>query len=189
MVQCSPSSAPLESCRRLSHRRESPRPRVPAPLEGTRDGWPVGVQTIVDHVRPRNRRDFAARGGGPHEQGEVSRGNQDRRVSDTPQAMIRKTRYGRKPLDRSALPGVRIVALWILAGSFISFIILFATKAFQDPDFCRSETHLHRMKKLELEHMGSETESLPGEIVEEQEAIEAPPDPPRIGGNVEPEAE
>lgn len=41
------------------------------------------------------------------------------------------------------------------------------------------------MKKLELEYMGSESEVLPGEIVEEQTAIEAPPQPPQIGGDVD----
>ena len=85
------------------------------------------------------------------------------------------------------VPGVRLVALWIIGGSFASFIVLYSVKAFQNPDFCRSETHLHRMKKLELEHMGSESEVLPGEIVEEQTAIEAPPHPPQIGGNMDAE--
>ena len=35
--------------------------------------------------------------------------------------------------------------------------------------------------------MGSESEVLPGEIVEEQTAIEAPPHPPQIGGNMDAE--
>ena len=82
------------------------------------------------------------------------------------------------------VPGVRLVALWTMGGSFASFIVLYSVKAFQNPDFCRSETHLHRMKKLELEYMGSESEMLPGEIVEEQTAIEAPPHPPQIGGDM-----
>lgn len=86
------------------------------------------------------------------------------------------------------VPEVRLVALWILGGSFGGFVVLYSIKAFQEPDFCRSETHLHRMKKLELEYMGSETESLPGEVIEEQLAIESPPQPPRIAGDAEGEA-
>lgn len=82
---------------------------------------------------------------------------------------------------------VRLVALWIMGGSFAGFVVLYSVKAFQDPDFCRSETHLHRMKKLELEYMGSESEVLPGEIVEEQIAIEEPPQPPQIGGDMDAE--
>ena len=85
------------------------------------------------------------------------------------------------------VPGVRLVALSIMGGSFAGFIVLYSVKAFQNPDFCRSETHLHRMKKLELEHMGSESEVLPGEIVEEQTAIEAPPHPPQIGDDMDAE--
>jgi hypothetical protein len=72
-------------------------------------------------------------------------------------------------------PEARIVGLSILAISFFAFILIYAIKAFQEPDFCRSETHVHRMKKLELEYMGSETESLPGEIIEAQVEVEAPP--------------
>ena len=82
---------------------------------------------------------------------------------------------------------VRRLALWIMGGSFAGFIVLYSIKAFQDPDFCRSETHLHRMKKLELEFMGSESEALPGEIVEQQPVIEAPPQPPQIGGHMDTE--
>lgn len=85
------------------------------------------------------------------------------------------------------LPEAKFIAVWILGGSFFGFVVLFSIKAFQDPDFCRSETHLHRMKKLELEYMGSETDPLPGEVVEEQVAIEAPLQPPQIGGDVEAE--
>jgi hypothetical protein len=72
-------------------------------------------------------------------------------------------------------PDVRLVALALLSASFVGFIVLFSIKAFKDPDFCRSETYLHRMRKLELEHMGSETKVLPGEVVEQQEDIEDVP--------------
>ena len=80
------------------------------------------------------------------------------------------------------LPQIVTLAVWILGGSFLAFVILFSLKAFQDPEFCRSERHLQTMKKLELEHMGSESEILPGEVVEEQTAIE---EPLLIGDNVD----
>ena len=66
-------------------------------------GWrqslplPVWVQTIVDHVRPRNKRDFAARGGGPHEQGEVSRESGARHPAEDAAPVLSR----RKDPDRS----------------------------------------------------------------------------------------
>lgn len=72
------------------------------------------------------------------------------------------------------VPGSRLFAFILLGASFGAFILLFTIKAFLDPDFCRSETHLHRMKKLDLEYMGSESQPLPGDVVEKQLAIEAP---------------
>jgi hypothetical protein len=80
------------------------------------------------------------------------------------------------------VPEVRDTALLLLKGSFGGFIVLFAVKAFQEPEFCRSESHVERMKKLEIESMGSETEALTAEIIEAEEAIEAPPEPPALPG-------
>ncbi|SRR6266404_7569785 len=80
---------------------------------------------------------------------------------------------------------VRIAALSILIMSSFAFILLFAIKSFQEPDFCRSETHLRSMKKLELEYMGSESEAVPGEIIEEQIAIETPLEPKQISAEAE----
>src|SRR5260370_38331423 len=77
-------------------------------------------------------------------------------------------------LGFSQVNEVRVVALLILLVSCIAFIVLFAIKAFQDPDFSRSETHLRSMKKLELEYMGAQTEELPCEIIQNANSIEAP---------------
>ena len=63
----------------------------------TRATLAVGVQTIVDHVRPRNKRDFAARGGGPHEQGEVSRESGARHPAEDAAPVLSR----RKDPDRS----------------------------------------------------------------------------------------
>ena len=57
----------------------------------------VWVQTIVDHLRPRNKRDFAARGGGPHEQGEVSRESGARHPAEDAAPVLSR----RKDPDRS----------------------------------------------------------------------------------------
>jgi len=38
------------------------------------------------------------------------------------------------------------------------------------------------MKRLELEYMGSETEALPGEIIENEISIEAPLEPRQLTG-------
>lgn len=78
------------------------------------------------------------------------------------------------------VPQVTTVAVSILYISYSAFIVTFLVKAFQDPEFCRSEVHLQEMKKLE--QMGSESHVLPGEVVERQTAIE---EPRQLGGDVE----
>jgi hypothetical protein len=77
-------------------------------------------------------------------------------------------------------PGVTDVALWVVKVSVGGFILLFALKAFQQPDFCRSETHIERMARMQLESMGSEDRILPAEIIEEAPAVEAPPETPTL---------
>ena len=69
------------------------------------------------------------------------------------------------------VPGVHETSLVLLASSFALFMVLFGIKAFQDPDFCRSETHVRQMRKLELESMGSESNVFPGEVLEEEEEL------------------
>ncbi len=78
------------------------------------------------------------------------------------------------------VPGVPTLAEWIIGVSVVSFVILFAIKSFQQPDFCRSETHIQRMKKIELETMGSEYDMIEGELVEKQIEDESIAEPPRI---------
>src|SRR5438309_6340637 len=34
--------------------------------------------------------------------------------------------------------------------TFGAFVVLFAAKAFQDPDFCRSEKHIENVKRIEM---------------------------------------
>jgi hypothetical protein len=68
----------------------------------------------------------------------------------------------------SNLEGIRQCAIFLIALSTGAFIILFAIKAFQDPDFARSETHVQRMRKYDLEMMGTESDMIEGQIVERQ---------------------
>lgn len=87
------------------------------------------------------------------------------------------------------VPDVRWVALLLLLSSFLGFVILFAVKAFQDPEFCRSETHVQQMRRLDIESMGSESESLPAIIIEEEESIEEPAEPRKLDRGLSDEAQ
>lgn len=66
----------------------------------------------------------------------------------------------------------------------ISFVPLFAWKAHTDPDFCRSESHVQRIKKYELESMGTETKTIPGEVYE-QPTLPPVNEPPQIGNSTQ----
>ena len=80
------------------------------------------------------------------------------------------------------IPGVRETALVILSISVGGFIVLYGVKAFQDPDFCRSETHVARMRRLEVETMGSESHVVSAEVIEQATEVGAPPLQRRLPG-------
>jgi hypothetical protein len=69
-------------------------------------------------------------------------------------------------------PQVAELVRWLLGGTTAAFVLLYFLKAFQDPDFCRSERHVHQMKKLELEVMGSDTKALPADVLDEERPAE-----------------
>jgi hypothetical protein len=71
-------------------------------------------------------------------------------------------------------------ALLLLVVSAFAFILLFAIKAFQDPHFCRSEKHIERVIRMEMELMGSDTRQLEAEVVEAELTLEATPDQPAL---------
>jgi hypothetical protein len=48
----------------------------------------------------------------------------------------------------SARPMVEIVELILIVVPVLTFVPLFAWKAHSDPDFCRSETHIQRLRSL-----------------------------------------
>jgi hypothetical protein len=66
----------------------------------------------------------------------------------------------------SSLIAAQIVAILLISIPAACFIILFGIKAFQDPQFCRSERHVEKVLKLEIESLGSESHQLEAEIVE-----------------------
>ena len=61
-----------------------------------------------------------------------------------------------------------ILAAGLIAIPLIVFLILFCVKAFQDPDFCRSEVHVQNMKRIELEKFGSEEKVIDADDLEQQ---------------------
>ncbi|QOY69541.1 hypothetical protein [Pseudomonas sp. OST1909] len=75
---------------------------------------------------------------------------------------------------------IEIAGLTLMLGSAASFIPLYYFKAVKDPDFCRSETHVQEVKKIELEMMGSESKPIKGEILEHKALTESISEPLQI---------
>lgn len=66
---------------------------------------------------------------------------------------------------------IDVLATILIGVPVISFVPLYAWKSHKDPDFCRSETHVQRIKKYELEAMGTESRQIEGEIVEQASVV------------------
>jgi hypothetical protein len=62
--------------------------------------------------------------------------------------------------------GLKIFALSIITLPLLCFILVFAIKAFTDPNFCRSERHIERMAKVQIEMMGTEKIKLAAEEIQ-----------------------
>lgn len=73
---------------------------------------------------------------------------------------------------------LRVAAVSLIAVSSMAFIVFFGMKAFRDPDFCRSELHVQRLKKIELEMLGSEAKQIDADVLDRAMLTEAVPDPP-----------
>jgi hypothetical protein len=80
----------------------------------------------------------------------------------------------------SGLLIVVYAAIGLLIVSALAFILLFSIKAFQDPHFCRSERHVERIARIEMELMGSEARQIGAEVVEAEVTLEAAPDKPSL---------
>jgi hypothetical protein len=65
-------------------------------------------------------------------------------------------------------PKVEDFALILIGFPVVFFIPLYFWKAMSQPDFCRSETHVERIKKIELEAMGNDSFQIPGDVYEDE---------------------
>ena len=77
----------------------------------------------------------------------------------------------------SHIPTIIVLVLWMVKAVVIAFIVLFAIKAIVDPNFCRSESHVQRLMKIEREVMGSETKQVKAEIIEHELLTKSGPEP------------
>lgn len=83
---------------------------------------------------------------------------------------------------------IKYLAWLLVGGPTIGFLLLYGIKAFQEPDFCRSETHIQTMKKYEIEMLGTETHVYDAEVIEKMLNEQGVPDvqqlsPPEQGGD------
>ena len=69
------------------------------------------------------------------------------------------------------------IGLGLIIVSVVVFILLYCLKAFIDPDFCRSEHHVQKIMRIELETMGNEGHQLEGQVVELEMLEEATKEP------------
>ena len=72
------------------------------------------------------------------------------------------------------------VSLGMIVFPVVVFVMLYFIKAFTDPDFCRSESHIQKVRKLELEMMGSEIKQNDGEIIESELMAKSSKGPHRL---------
>ncbi len=74
---------------------------------------------------------------------------------------------------------IETLGVFLIALPAASFIPLYAWKSHTDPDFCRSENHVQKIRKYELEIMGSEAKQVSGEVIDNN-ALNAIPEPSQI---------
>ena len=71
---------------------------------------------------------------------------------------------------------LKLFAILSMAGIIFVFLIVYSVKSFQDPDFCRSETHIQKMRKIKVETMGSDLLPIDGNIINTQTESLVSPD-------------
>jgi hypothetical protein len=57
-------------------------------------------------------------------------------------------------------------ALGIILVSVLAFVIIYSLKSFTEPNFCRSESHIQKVRRIELEAMGNESHQIDGIVLE-----------------------
>jgi hypothetical protein len=66
---------------------------------------------------------------------------------------------------------VQIFAICLAAFPLAGFVITYVVKAFTQPDFCRSERHVQRMRQIEMEQMGTDQQQIDARDVESEPRI------------------
>src|SRR5712691_7494250 len=75
---------------------------------------------------------------------------------------------------------IRYVALGTISLPIISFIVLYFIKSFTDPNFCRSETHIERLRQIDREPLGSDVKQIDSSIIEGQVLTKPTPEKPLL---------
>ncbi len=84
-----------------------------------------------------------------------------------------------------------ITGLGLIIVSVLAYILLYYIKSLSDPDFCRSEQHIQKVRKIELETMGNEAHAIEGEVIEAEMLRQATKEPNALlsGDETPPEKE
>ncbi len=69
-------------------------------------------------------------------------------------------------------PFIKKTFVYLICFAIALFIILYCIKSFQEPDFCRSEIHIQRIMKLEMEALGTESHQISEESIQNAELME-----------------
>lgn len=73
-----------------------------------------------------------------------------------------------------------MIGLAVIAVSALAFIVLYSVKALTDPNFCRSEQHVQKVMRIELELMGNESRQVQGDVIEAQMIDQGGPEPRQL---------
>ena len=73
---------------------------------------------------------------------------------------------------------IKYVALGIISLPALSFIILYFIKSFTDPNFCRSETHVERLRQIDREPLGSDIKQIDHSVIGGQVLTRPTPEKP-----------
>jgi hypothetical protein len=61
----------------------------------------------------------------------------------------------------SHIEGITTFVIYSLAVSFGAFVLIFAFKAIQDPNFCRSEKHIETVRRIEVMEQSGDSGPIP----------------------------
>ena len=84
---------------------------------------------------------------------------------------------------------IEALATVLIGVPVLAFLPLYFWKARVDPDFCRSETHVQKLRKIELEMMGTESKQIPGEVIEHSALTDIVKEPVLVDSRPQPGAD